>query len=87
MHIDPIDQKVIDHVFETKSHNSNVRSWVIWLAIFALSMCALYLFNHDYVTGWFGNTLGLLGIFGVIGFIFFLSTKSFGQVNTSLWWR
>ena len=87
MEIDPRDKAFVDHVVERDERRRSTRSWVIWLCILAVSYGLLYLFNHDYVSGWFGNVLAIAGIVGVFLFLAFLSTKPFGHGDSSIrWW-
>ena len=87
MNIDPKDKQVIDIVVDDESNRKSVRSWIVWIIVLVISLCALYLVNHDYVTGILGKTLAVSGILGVFLFIAFLSTKPFGRSNSSIFWR
>jgi hypothetical protein len=87
MPIDPRDKAFIDFVVDEEQRKSSRHGWRFWLVELGLSLICLYVFNHDFVTGWFGMVLAGGGALGVFLFLAFLSTKPYGHSDISyLWW-
>ena len=90
VHIRPSSKAAMDVAFEVEQRKRSTRSWIVWLSVLAASLVALYLFNHDLISGWPGQGLAIAGIIGVFLFLAYLSTKWYGQSPSSFrwwWWR
>ena len=87
VNIDPHQKTYVDMLADAEAQERSRRSWIIWLAIFCVSMACIYAFNHDYITGRLGSVLALASVIGVGLFVIFLSTKAFGRSSSSFrWW-
>ena len=87
VNIDPKQKAMVDALVDAQERKRSGRRWVTWLAVFGVSMAILYAFNHEFITGWFGNILAIAGIVGVFLFLAFLSTLPFGSGASSFrWW-
>src|SRR5256885_17187431 len=87
LQVDPHDKAMIDVLIDAGARKRSRRAWRIWLLVLGLSLTSLYLFNHGFVSGWFGMTLAVGGVLGVLLFLAFLSTTPFGHGDSSLrWW-
>ena len=78
---------MIDYLVNEQDRRRSRRTWVIVMMVLAVSLGALYLFNHGYVSGWLGITIAIAGIAGVFAFLIFLSTKPYGHSDFSFSWR
>ena len=87
MEVDPHDKSILDYQVDKLEAKRTWRGWILWLTILVVSLCALFLFNNEFVTGWLGLTFAIGGVLGVFLFLAFLSTKPFGHGDsTARWW-
>jgi hypothetical protein len=85
--IKPHHKAMMDVLLDGQRRKRSRRAWLVWLTILVLSLLALYLFNHDIVSGAIGSALAIAGVVGIFGFLIFLSTKPFGRSDSSFrWW-
>jgi hypothetical protein len=85
--IDPHAKSTIDYIIDQQERRASRRAWIVWLIILGVSLCCMYLFIHDVVSGWLGITIGIAGAVGAFLFLMFLSTKPYGHSDFSFrWW-
>ena len=90
VHVGPSAKAATDALFEAEQRKRSRRSWIVWLSVLVASLVALYLFNHDFISGWLGQGFAIAGIVGVFLFLAYLSTKWYGHSTSSFrwwWWR